>query len=153
MKKRILATSLLALIPIAAHAEGIQITPNASAPSILVNPQQFAGHAVVAPLFPANEFTQGSGGHVTFAPGARTAWHTHPAGQILIVTSGKGWVREEGQPKREIAAGDVVWISPGVNHWHGATATSGMSHIALSYVRDGSNVTWGRLVTDQEFTN
>jgi quercetin dioxygenase-like cupin family protein len=135
----------------AATGQSIQITSNRSTPSVIGDPAQFSGHAVIDPLFPANEFTGATGGLVTFAPGARTAWHTHPAGQMLIVTEGKGWVQEEGAEKREIKPGDVVWIPVGVNHWHGATDTSGMAHIAISYMRDGSNVTWGELVTDDEF--
>jgi quercetin dioxygenase-like cupin family protein len=89
---------------------------------------------------------------VHFTPGARTAWHTHPAGQMLIVTSGKGWVQQEGSVKQEINPGDVVWIPANVNHWHGATDNTGMGHIAISYIKDGKNVEWGKLVTDEEFT-
>ncbi|MDX2327631.1 cupin domain-containing protein [Sinorhizobium medicae] len=151
MKKLIAAASLATLSTALAHAQNIEITPNASAPSALGDAKLFSGHVVVDSLFPANEFTHGTGGHVTFAPGARTAWHTHPAGQILIVTSGKGWVQQEGSAKREISPGDVVWIPVGVNHWHGATDETGMGHIAISYMKDGKNVEWGKLVTDQEF--
>lgn len=151
MKKILAAASILALSYAPAFPQSIQITRNSSAPSIIGAPKNFSGHAVIDPLFPANEFTRATGGLVTFAPGARTAWHTHPAGQILIVTSGKGWVQEDGSERREINPGDVVWIPVGVNHWHGATDTSGMSHIAISYMQDGNNVTWGALVTDEEF--
>ncbi|RVJ11679.1 cupin domain-containing protein, partial [Sinorhizobium medicae] len=114
MKKLIAAASLVTLSTALAHAQNIEITPNASAPSALGDAKLFSGHVVVDSLFPANEFTHGTGGHVTFAPGARTAWHTHPAGQMLIVTSGKGWVQQEGSAKREISPGDVVWIPVGV---------------------------------------
>ncbi|WP_234838047.1 (R)-mandelonitrile lyase [Sinorhizobium meliloti] len=136
-----------------ANTQQIQITPNRSTPSVIGDPAQFSGHVVIDPLFPANEFTGATGGLVTFAPGARTAWHTHPAGQILMVTEGRGWIQEEGSEKREINPGDVIWIPVGVNHWHGATNTSGMAHTAISYMRDGSNVIWGELVTDEEFAN
>ncbi|ACF07972.1 (R)-mandelonitrile lyase [Sinorhizobium meliloti] len=151
MKKLIAAASLVILSTAIARAQTIEITPNASAPSALGDAKLFSGHVVVASLFPANEFTHGTGGHVTFAPGARTAWHTHPAGQMLIVTSGKGWVQQEGGEKREINSGDVVWIPVGVNHWHGATNKTGMGHIAISYMKEGKNVEWGKLVTDEEF--
>lgn len=136
-----------------ANAGGIEITPNRSTPSVIGDPAQFSGHAVIDSLFPANEFTRATGGLVTFAPGARTAWHTHPAGQMLIVTEGRGWIQEEGGEKLEINPGDVVWIPVGVNHWHGATETSGMAHIAISYMEGDSNVTWGDLVTDEEFAD
>ncbi len=96
------------------NTNGIEIKPNASAPSALGDAELFNGHVVVNSLFPANEFTHGTGGYVTFAPSARTAWHTHPAGQMLIVTSGKGWVQQEGSENRDINPGDVVWIPVGV---------------------------------------
>ncbi|WP_246472497.1 cupin domain-containing protein [Azospirillum tabaci] len=82
---------------------------------------------------------------------SRTAWHTHPAGQMLIVTAGKGWVQQDGQARREMKSSDVVWIPAGVKHWHGATSTNGMSHIAVTHVRDGKNADWMQLVTDQEY--
>ena len=94
------------------------------------------------PLFAATDHTRATGGHVTFEPGARTAWHTHPAGQTLIVTSGIGWVQQWGGEKREIRPGDVIWTPPGVKHWHGATATNGMSHIAIQEQVDGKVVDW-----------
>jgi quercetin dioxygenase-like cupin family protein len=90
-------------------------------------------------------------GLVTFAPGARSAWHTHPAGQLLIVTSGTGWVQEEGGEKREIKPGDVIWTPPGVKHWHGATATTSMGHIAITSVVDGKNVDWAEKVSDEQY--
>ena len=93
-----------------------------------------------------------TGGHVTFAPGARSAWHTHPAGQVLIVTDGVGWVQEEGGAKREIKPGDVVWCPPGVKHWHGATATTAMRHIAITGTVDGKNVDWMEHVTDEQYS-
>lgn len=134
-----------------AAGAGIELTRNRATPSVIGDPAMFSGHAVIDPLFPANEFTGATGGLVTFAPAARTAWHTHPAGQMLIVTEGRGWIQEEGGEKIGMNPGDVVWIPVGINHWHGATDTSGMAHIAISYMRDGSNVTWGDLVTDEEF--
>lgn len=86
-----------------------------------------------------------------FRPGARTAWHTHPAGQLLIVTAGKGWVQEEGKARQDIAPGDVVWIPAAVRHWHGATATSPMSHLAMTYMVDGKNVDWQEPVSDEQY--
>ena len=129
----------------------MKITKAGSTPSTKGPEDWFTGTVRIDPLFNAEAPGRAGAGAVTFEPGARTAWHTHPAGQMLIVTEGKGWVQEEGAEKREIKPGDVVWIPVGVNHWHGATDTSGMAHIAISYMRDGSNVTWGELVTDDEF--
>jgi quercetin dioxygenase-like cupin family protein len=113
--------------------------------------EYFTGSVIVDPLFSANEHTPATGGHVTFAPGARSAWHTHPAGQILIVTSGTGWVQDEGGEKREIKPGDVIWTPPGVKHWHGATATTAMSHIAITNMLDGKNVDWMEKVSDEQY--
>ena len=129
----------------------MQITPNGSRPSVRGPEQNFTGSVVVQPLFAANEHTHASGGHVTFEPGARSAWHTHPAGQILIVTHGTGWTQEEGGRKHEIKPGDVVWCPPGVKHWHGATATNGMSHIAITNVVGGKNVDWMEKVSDEQY--
>ena len=91
------------------------------------------------------------GGVVTFAPGARTAWHSHPLGQTLIVTAGVGLVQEWAGPAQEIRPGDIVWIPPGVKHWHGATAANGMSHIAISESLDGKTVEWMEKVSDQQY--
>ena len=91
------------------------------------------------------------GAFVTFEPGARTAWHTHPVGQTLIVTSGIGWVQLEGCPKEDIRAGDIVWIPPNEKHWHGATATTSMTHIAIAEALDGKTVDWMDKVSDAQF--
>jgi quercetin dioxygenase-like cupin family protein len=91
------------------------------------------------------------GASVTFEPGARTAWHTHPLGQTLIVTSGRGWVQLEGQPAQAIHPGDVVWIAPGERHWHGAAATTAMVHTAIQETLNGSTVTWLEHVTDSDY--
>lgn len=88
---------------------------------------------------------------VTFEPGARTAWHTHPLGQTLIVTAGSGWVQKEGGAREDIHPGDVVWFAPGEKHWHGATATTGMSHIAIQEKLNGSPVEWMEHVTDEQY--
>ncbi|MEO3432059.1 cupin domain-containing protein [Inquilinus sp. CAU 1745] len=88
---------------------------------------------------------------VTFEPGARTAWHTHPLGQTLIVTSGAGWIQCEGEPIVEIYAGDVIWFPPGQRHWHGATPTTAMAHIAIQEALDGKTVDWMEHVTDEQY--
>jgi quercetin dioxygenase-like cupin family protein len=92
-----------------------------------------------------------AGALVTFEPGARTAWHTHPLGQTLIVASGLGWVQREGGPRQEIRPGDVVWFEPGEKHWHGATATTAMSHIAIQEKLNGSPVDWMEHVADAQY--
>jgi quercetin dioxygenase-like cupin family protein len=129
----------------------IEIVPNESRASDRGPAQNFTGAVIVDPLFSATEHTHAMGGLVTFEPGARTAWHTHPAGQTLIVTSGTGWVQEWGGGRRTIRPGDVVLIPPGVKHWHGGTATNRMSHIAITNVRDGRLVDWLEHVTDEEY--
>lgn len=113
----------------------------------------FSGNVSVSILFGVKPGMSASGGLVTFEPGARSAWHTHPAGQTLIITNGTGWVQEEGGPKRELKQGDVVRTPPGVKHWHGATDVHGMSHIAITYVLDGKNVNWMELVSDGQYGN
>lgn len=152
--KRLIATTLsLGLLSAApAMAESMVISPNGSQPSIKGPDRNFTGSVVVGPLYPANDHTSSTGGLVTFEPGARSAWHTHPAGQVLIVTNGIGWVQEEGDAKQEIKPGDVIWTPPGVKHWHGATATNGMSHIAISNMADGKNVDWMEKVTDEQYS-
>ena len=111
----------------------------------------FTGAVRVDPLFQAPEPARVGGGHVTFEPGARTAWHTHPLGQTLIVTSGLGWVQREGGPIEEIRAGDIVWFPPGEKHWHGATSTTAMTHIAIQEALDGKAVEWMEKVSDAQY--
>jgi len=113
--------------------------------------EHFTGSARVHSLLQANAPSRTSGAAVTFERGARTAWHSHPLGQTLIVTAGTGWVQQAGTQAQVIREGDVVWIPPGVKHWHGAAATSGMTHIALSEQRDGKTVEWMEKVSDQEY--
>jgi len=88
---------------------------------------------------------------VTFEPGARTAWHTHPLGQTLIVTYGCGWAQRDGGPREEIRPGDIVWFAPGEKHWHGATATTAMTHIAIAEALDGKSVNWMEKVSDEQY--
>ncbi|MDB5641143.1 MAG: cupin [Hyphomicrobiales bacterium] len=111
----------------------------------------FTGRVRVDPLFSPPDPARVAGAHVTFEPGARTAWHTHPLGQTLIVTAGLGWAQREGGPVEEIRPGDVVWFAPGEKHWHGATATTGMSHIAVQERLDGRAVDWLEHVTDAQY--
>src|SRR5271165_1690406 len=111
----------------------------------------FTGSVRVDPLFTAPDPARVRGASVTFEPGARTAWHTHPLGQTLVVTAGCGWVQREGGPVEEIRPGDVVWFPPGEKHWHGATATTGMTHIAIQEALDGRVVDWMEKVSDAQY--
>ena len=111
----------------------------------------FTGTVRIDPLFQAEEPGRAAGAHVTFEPGARTAWHTHPAGQTLIVTFGRGFVQREGGPVKEIAPGDVIWFPAGEKHWHGAAPDTAMSHIAIHESIDGITVDWMEKVTDREY--
>lgn len=122
-----------------------------SQPSFKGGADNFTGNVRVDPMFPAGERASFSGGTVTFEPGARSAWHTHPAGQYLIVTAGTGWTQARGGPVEEIRVGDVVWCPPGVKHWHGASPTTAMSHIALTATIDGKNVEWMEKVSEQQY--
>ena len=111
----------------------------------------FTGTVRIDYLFQAIYPARAGGAQVTFEPGARTAWHTHPLGQTLIVTFGCGWVQLEGGPIEEIHPGDVVQIAPGEKHWHGATATTAMTHIAVQESLNGSPVTWMEKVSDEQY--
>jgi quercetin dioxygenase-like cupin family protein len=111
----------------------------------------FTGTVRIDPLFDRAEPSRVAGASVTFEPGARTAWHTHPLGQTLIVVSGYGWAQREGGPVEEIRPGDVVWFAPGEKHWHGATPTTAMTHIAVQEKLEGSPVTWMEKVTDGQY--
>jgi quercetin dioxygenase-like cupin family protein len=135
----------------AAQSPRIAITSNESRPTTRGPADNFTGPAFVDPLFAATDHTRATGGHVTFLPGARSAWHSHPAGQVLIITSGVGWVQEWNGEKRQIKSGDVVWTPPGVKHWHGATSTTSMRHIAIQEVVGGKNVDWMEHVSDEQY--
>ena len=113
--------------------------------------EYFSGAVRIDPLFQAADPARVVGASVTFEPGARTAWHTHPLGQTLIVTAGCGWAQTEGGPIEEIRPGDVVWFPPQVKHWHGATPTAGMTHIAIQEHLDGKAVEWLEHVTDEQY--
>ena len=111
----------------------------------------FTGSVRIQPLFEAPKPARVQGASVTFSPGARTAWHTHPLGQTLIVTSGLGWAQREGGPVEEIHPGDVVWFSPGEKHWHGASPTTAMTHIAIQEKLNGKVVDWMEKVSDEQY--
>ncbi len=130
----------------------MQITRSGAQPSGKGPAEYFTGPVRIDPLFSAPDPARVAGASVTFEPGARTAWHTHPLGQTLIVTSGLGWVQREGGPVEEVQPGDVVWFPPGEKHWHGATATTAMTHIAIQERLDGKAVDWMEHVTDGEYS-
>jgi quercetin dioxygenase-like cupin family protein len=111
----------------------------------------FTGTVRIDPLFAVHEPARAAGASVTFEPGARTAWHTHPLGQTLIVTAGCGRAQREGGPVEEIRPGDVVWFAPGEKHWHGASPTTAMTHIAIQEALDGKPVEWMEHVSDEQY--
>ena len=130
----------------------MKITRNASEPSAPGPAEYFTGQVRMDMRFAAPDPAALRGVIVTFEPGARTAWHTHPRGQTLIVTAGLGWAQAEGGERQELRPGDIVWFAPGERHWHGATPTSAMTHIALQEAdTDGAHVTWMEHVTDAEY--
>ena len=131
--------------------ESMQITRGGSQPSRKGPTEYFTGTVRIDPLFQAPEPARVSGASVTFEPGARTAWHTHPLGQTLIITAGLGWVQREGGPIEEVRPGDVVWFPPGLRHWHGATPTVAMTHIAIQESLNGKNVDWLEHVSDEQY--
>ena len=122
-----------------------------SQPSAKGPADYFTGAVRIDPLFEAAEPARVRAASVTFEPGARTAWHTHPLGQALIVASGRGRVQRWGGPIEEIRPGDVVWIPPGEKHWHGATPTTAMTHIAIQEALNGSPVEWMEKVSDEQY--
>jgi quercetin dioxygenase-like cupin family protein len=120
--------------------------PRQQAPSA-----NFIGNVTIESSFRRETPSRVGGATVIFEPGSRTAWHTHPLGQTLVVTSGTGWVQREGGPKQEIRAGDIVWTPPGAKHWHGATDSAAMTHVAISETTEGSQVTWMEQVSEQDY--
>jgi quercetin dioxygenase-like cupin family protein len=122
-----------------------------SQPSTKGPAEYFTGNVRIDPLFEAPDPARARAASVTFEPGARTAWHTHPLGQNLIVTSGCGWVQTEGAPKEEIRPGDVVWCPRNEKHWHGATSTTAVTHIAIQEQLDGKVVEWLEKVSDEQY--
>ena len=132
-------------------SSSIKITRSDSLQPKKASAEYFTGSVQVQELFPAYDPSRTSGGKVTFEPGARSAWHTHPLGQILIVTDGTGWVQQWGGPIEEIRKGDVVRIPAGVKHWHGATPSTVMTHIAIQEQLNGKAVEWMEKVRDEQY--
>ena len=129
----------------------MEITKSGSRPSAKGPADWFTGVVRIDSPFQRNSPARIGGAIVTFEPGARTAWHTHPLGQTLIVTAGCGRVRREGGPIEEIRPGDIVWFAPGEKHWHGASPTAAMTHIAIAEMLDGKVVEWMEHVTDEQY--
>jgi quercetin dioxygenase-like cupin family protein len=129
----------------------MEIKRSGSQPSGKGPPEYFTGAVRIDPLFRAPDPARVVGASVTFEPGARTAWHSHPLGQTLMVTSGRGWVQADDGPINEIYPGDVVWFPPGLKHWHGATPTTAVTHIAIQEALDGRTVDWMEKVSDEQY--
>ncbi|CAG1019103.1 hypothetical protein BURC_03959 [Burkholderiaceae bacterium] len=162
MNRLLCAGTAAAVFALAAAAavQANEQTPPAPSQSIrrageqasTVGPAEFfTGRVRVDPVWPADGRINASGAWVTFEPGARSAWHTHPAGQRLVVLSGVGLTQQWGQPVQTLRPGDVVWCPPGVKHWHGATPTTAMTHLAVTGTADGKNVTWMEKVSDEQY--
>jgi quercetin dioxygenase-like cupin family protein len=131
--------------------DDMKIQRAGSQPSAKGPTDWFTGTVRIDPLFQPNDPARTAGASVTFEPGARTAWHTHPLGQTLIVTAGVGWVQREGGQVEEIRPGDVVWFPPGLKHWHGAASTTAMTHIAIQEQLNGKMVEWLEKVADEQY--
>ena len=131
--------------------DALQIYRAGSRPSAIPPADYFTGTVRLDPLADAADPSCVSVASVTFEPGARTAWHTHPLGQKLVITAGCGWVQQEGGPVEEVRPGDAVWFPPGVRHWHGATPTTAMSHLAIQEAQNGRPVEWMEKVTDEQY--
>jgi quercetin dioxygenase-like cupin family protein len=129
----------------------MEIKRSGSQPSIRGPEPYFTGAVRIDPLFEAPDPARARGASVTFEPGARTAWHTHPLGQTLIVTAGCGWTQCWGEPKQEIRMGDVIWCPPGKKHWHGATPTTAVTHIAIQEALNGKMVDWLEKVSEEQY--
>ncbi len=129
----------------------MEIKRNGSEPSGKGPAEWFTGTVRIDPLFQPNEHTRASGASVTFEPGARTAWHSHPLGQTLIVTAGHGWVQSWGGSVEKIQPGDLIWTSPDEKHWHGATPTTPMTHISIVEQVEGQSADWMEKVSDEQY--
>jgi quercetin dioxygenase-like cupin family protein len=154
MMRMTLVTAALAVPLFAAsipRAQDVEITPADARTSARGPETAYTGVGIAEILFRANAASNLTAAEISFEPGARTAWHNHPAGQYLIVTAGIGWVQARGEEKRIVRAGDVVWTPPGVFHWHGATATQGMRHLAVWEFVEGSGGELGEHVSDDEY--
>ncbi|MCA5919509.1 cupin domain-containing protein [Pectobacterium brasiliense] len=145
--------SMLAPAATAGKEEKLKITRSGSHPSQPGSESYFSGNVRIDAPFQSTAPARVGGATVTFEPGARTAWHTHPLGQTLIVTQGRGWLQEWGGEIQEINQGDIVWIPEGVKHWHGATAQTAMTHIAIAESLNGTPVEWLEKVSDEQYGN
>ncbi|WP_404826042.1 (R)-mandelonitrile lyase [Pectobacterium brasiliense] len=144
---------MLAPAATAGKEEKLKITRSGSHPSQPGSESYFSGNVRIDAPFQSTAPARVGGATVTFEPGARTAWHTHPLGQTLIVTQGRGWLQEWGGEIQEINQGDIVWIPEGVKHWHGATAQTAMTHIAIAESLNGTPVEWLEKVSDEQYGN
>ncbi len=130
----------------------MKITRSGTVPSKVGPKDWFTGAVRIDPMFQTEAPGDAAGNHVTFEPGARTAWHTHPAGQTIIITHGRGRVQRDGGPIEEVTPGDIVYFEPDEKHWHGASPETDMSHIAIQEAIDGIGVTWMEHVTDEQYS-
>lgn len=154
MKSQILLLSALLLSSniVAAETEAQQRITRAGTQAPMTGlDDYFTGQVTVIPVFPSSDTGTHSGAYVTFEAGARTNWHLHPAGQHMIVTEGEGWTQSWDGEVSVVKAGDVVWCPPEVKHWHGASATTSMTHLVITNVKDGKNVEWLEPVTDEQY--
>lgn len=149
--QRVFAIREAAAKPAARAPADLRIVRAAGAPSTPGSAERFTGEVMVSGNYRGDEPARIGGATVTFSPGARTAWHTHPLGQTLFIVSGKGWIQKEGEPIQEMLPGDVVWIPPNVRHWHGASTDQPMSHFAIAEAQNGGVVTWMELVSDDVY--
>jgi quercetin dioxygenase-like cupin family protein len=147
----VLAARTMPVAPAIARNGTMEIKRSGSRPSGKGPAEYFTGSVRVDPLMQVPDPARVAGASVTFEPGARTAWHTHPLGQTLIVTSGRGWVQVWSGRVEEVHPGDVVWFAPGEKHWHGATPTTAMTHIAIQERLDGKTVDWMEKVSDEQY--
>jgi 4-carboxymuconolactone decarboxylase len=149
----LVGTATDAEAPRADRGDTIQVVPQQARTSNPGAATNFTGHAQIEQLFGARDRSRATGGIVTFQPGTRSVWHTHPLGQTLIVTSGIGLVQQWGSPAHTMKVGDVVWIPAGVKHWHGASPGSSVTHIAIQESVDGRVVDWLEPVTDEQYSS
>ncbi|WP_119306924.1 (R)-mandelonitrile lyase [Cohaesibacter haloalkalitolerans] len=151
MFKKSLITLTALIISTGAFAQGMEKFSGSDRKGVMAPEQNFTGTAYVEMIFENKDPFVVNAGKVTFLPNARSNWHTHPAGQMLVVTEGRGWVQEEGKERLVMAAGDVIWCPPGVKHWHGATDSSSVTHYAIQQFEEGKNVDWMEAVTDAQY--
>lgn len=151
MKTQLACLCCLIGLTLPSHGEEVSVSHVGSEPTKIASRDNFTGRVLIDASFRHGTLTPIGGAIITFEPGARTFWHSHPAGQTLIVLSGLGLVQEWGHTAKTIKTGDVVWIPPNVKHWHGASSSNSMSHIALSQSVDGKTVTWMEPVTDEHY--